>query len=71
MLLGEFYSAHPAAVVLLQQQLTPLPRYQHSTLRVPAQDFSKLLAANVMDLSYDISPRSDRGARRDAYAFFV
>jgi hypothetical protein len=39
----ELYSAHPAAVVLLQQRLTSFSRYQHTTLRVPTQDLSRLL----------------------------
>ena len=41
--LRELYSAHPAAVVLLQQQLTPLSRYQHTTLRVLTHDLAGLL----------------------------
>jgi hypothetical protein len=36
--LRKLYPAHPAAVVLLQQQRTTFSRYQHTTLRVLIQD---------------------------------
>jgi hypothetical protein len=44
--LREPYSAHPAAVILLQQHIATFWRYKHSTQRVLIQDLPGLLLSS-------------------------